>query len=142
MKKVRQLLENKPGKLHTIAPDARVIDALRTMADHNIGAVLVVREGRLEGILSERDYARKVALQGKSSADVLVSDIMTAKPVSVSLDATVAECMTVMSNGRFRHLPVLKDGELVGLLSIGDLVKEVIAEQAETIKHLQDYIHS
>lgn len=142
MKKVRQLLETKSGKLHTIAPEARVIDALRVMADNNIGAVLVMSGSRLAGILSERDYARKVALHGKSSADVLVRDIMTANPVCVSPDATVPECMTLMTNGHFRHLPVVNDGQLTGLLSIGDLVKEVIAEQAETIKHLQDYIHS
>lgn len=142
MKKVMHLLESKAGRLHSIDPDARVIEALRVMAEHNIGAVLVVSEGRLVGIFSERDYARKVALHGKSSADVTVRDIMTANPVTVTLNASVAECMSLMSNGRFRHLPVLDGAELVGLLSIGDLVKEVIAEQAQTIKHLENYIHS
>lgn len=142
MKQVMHLLESKSGKLHTVDPETRVIEALRIMAEYNIGAVLVVSESRLVGIFSERDYARKVALHGRSSADVLVRDIMTANPTTVALTASVSDCMSLMSNGRFRHLPVLDGGRLVGLLSIGDLVKEVIAEQAQTIKHLEDYIHS
>ena len=142
MKTVRQLLATKNNVLRTIGSGVHVIEALKLMATYDIGALLVVDEGKLVGILSERDYARKVALLGKSSADVTAAEIMTTKVTSVSPGQTVDECMKLMSDGRFRHLPVLEDGNLIGVLSIGDLVKEVISEQAAVIQHLEHYIQS
>ena len=142
MKTVRQLLATKNSGLRTITSATHVIEALKLMAAHDIGALLVVDDGRLVGILSERDYARKIALLGKSSANVTVAEIMTAKVTSVHPEQTVDECMQLMTNGRFRHLPVLDQGKLVGILSIGDLVKEVIADQAAVIQHLETYIQT
>ena len=142
MKSVRQLLQAKGREVHSITPDARVFDALKLMADKDVGALVVLESGRLAGILSERDYARKVILQGKSSHDITVRDIMTAKVITVGPEQTVEECMALMTGKRIRHLPVTEGGRLAGLLSIGDLVKEVIAEQEQTIKQLESYIHS
>lgn len=142
MKTVRQLLAMKNSGLRTIASATHVIEALKLMAAHDIGALLVVDDGKLVGILSERDYARKVALLGKSSSDITVAEIMTAKVTSVRPEQTVDECMQLMTDGRFRHLPVLDHGKLTGILSIGDLVKEVIADQAEVIQHLEAYIQT
>lgn len=142
MKSVRQLLQAKGREVHSITPDARVFDALKLMADKDVGALVVLESGRLAGILSERDYARKVILQGKSSHDIMVRDIMTAKVITVGPEQTVEECMALMTGKRIRHLPVTEGGRLAGLLSIGDLVKEVIAEQEQTIKQLESYIHS
>ena len=142
MKTVRQLLQGKPGALCTIGPDAKVIDSLKVMAEKNIGALLVVENEKLVGIVSERDYARKVALYGKSSHDTPVKDIMTARVICVKPDNTVEECMAVMTDKKIRHLPVIEDGKLLGVLSIGDLVKETISEQQFMIKQLESYIHS
>jgi len=142
MKTVRQLLATKNSTLRTISSKTRVIEALKLMALHDIGALLVVDDGNLVGILSERDYARKIALVGKSSADVTVAEIMTTKVTSVGPGQTVDDCMQLMTDGRFRHLPVLDNGRLIGVLSIGDLVKEVISDQAAVIQHLETYIQS
>jgi len=142
MRNVRQLLASKPAEVHSIRPDAPVIEALRLMADKGIGAVLVLEGGKLAGIFSERDYARKIALVGRSSADTPVRDIMTAELHSVSPDDSVEHCMQVVTDGRIRHLPVLERGELVGLVSIGDLVKAMIEEQQIELDHLQRYIAS
>ena len=142
MRNVRQLLESKPAEVHSIAPGAPVIEALRLMADKGIGAVLVLEGGRLAGILSERDYARKIALLGRSSADTPVRDIMTAELHTVAPDDSVEHCMQVVTDGRIRHLPVLERGELIGLVSIGDLVKAMIEEQQIQLDHLQRYIAS
>ncbi len=142
MKTVRQLLQAKGSTVHSVMPETRVIDALRLMAEKNIGAVLVVADGRIAGIMTERDYARKVILLGKSSHDIPVREIMSDRVVSVQPGQTVEECMTLMTNKRIRHLPVKDGDKLVGLLSIGDLVKEVIAEQEQTIRQLESYIHS
>ena len=142
MRNVRQLLASKPAEVHSIAPDAPVIEALRLMADKGIGAVLVLEGGRLAGILSERDYARKIALLGRSSADTPVRDIMTAELHTVAPDDSVEHCMQVVTDGRIRHLPVLERGELIGLVSIGDLVKAMIEEQQIQLDHLQRYIAS
>jgi CBS domain-containing protein len=142
MKTVRQLLQAKGSQIYAIAPDARVFDALKLMAEKNVGALVVTEGGRLEGIMSERDYARKVILLSKSSHDIAVSDIMTAKVITVHPGQTVEECMTLMTEKRIRHLPVTDGERVIGMLSIGDLVKEVIAEQAQTIKQLESYIHS
>jgi CBS domain-containing protein len=142
MKNVAQLLEGKGREVHTIGPDARVIDALKLMAEKDVGALVVTEGGRLAGIISERDYARKVILQGKSSHDIAVREIMTSKLVTVHSRHTVEECMGLMTSKRIRHLPVTEGERLIGVLSIGDLVKEVIAEQEATIRQLESYIHS
>jgi len=141
MKTIRQLLQAKGGAVHSIGPDARVIDALKLMAEKEIGALVVVDNGKLAGILSERDYARKVTLLGKSSNDIPVREIMTDKVLTVQPTQTVEDCMALMTSRRVRHLPVTEGEQLVGLLSIGDLVKEVIADQEQTIKELESYIH-
>lgn len=140
MKTVRHLLQAKGPGVYSIAPDARVFDALTLMAEKNVGALVVLEGDTLAGIISERDYARKVILHGKSSHDIPVRAIMTDKVMTVQPGQTVEECMALMTNERIRHLPVVEDGKLVGVLSIGDLVKEVIAEQEQTIKQLESYI--
>jgi CBS domain-containing protein len=141
MKTLKQLLEAKGRDVYSIAVDARVFDALKLMADKSVGALIVMEGGRIAGILSERDYARKVILHGKSSHDLQVRDIMTAKVVTVHPGQTVEECMALMTEKRIRHLPVTEGERLIGVLSIGDLVKEVIAEQRQTIQQLESYIH-
>ena len=142
MKSLKQLLSAKGSQIYSIAPEAKVIEALRLMAQKDVGALVVMEGGRLVGIMSERDYARKVILQGKSSNDVPVRDIMTSEVITVEPSKTVEECMALVTQRRIRHLPVCEEGSLIGILSIGDLVKEVIAEQEQTIKQLESYIHS
>ena len=142
MKTVRQLLQGKSKALCTVGPDAPVFDALKLMAEKDIGALLVVAQGRLAGILSERDYARKVILHNKSSHDTPVREIMTERVICVQPRNTVEECMTLMTDKHIRHLPVMENDSLVGVLSIGDLVKSTISEQADTIRQLESYIHS
>jgi len=142
MKTVKQLLQLKGGSVHSVTPQSKVFDALKLMAEKNIGAVLALADGKVAGIMTERDYARKVILLGKSSHDMPVSEIMSDKVVTVQPGQTVEECMALMTNKRIRHLPVMDGDKLVGLLSIGDLVKEVIAEQEQTIRQLESYIHS
>ena len=142
MKTVTQLLQAKGREIHSVAPDARVFDALKLMAEKNVGALVVLDNNKLAGIFSERDYARKVILYGKSSHDILVREIMTGKVVTVHPGQAIEECMALMTAKRIRHLPVTDGERLIGVLSIGDLVKEVIAEQEETIKQLENYIHS
>jgi CBS domain-containing protein len=141
MKTVRQLLQLKGGAVHSVTPQTMVFGALKLMAEKNIGAVLVVADGKVAGIMTERDYARKVILHGKSSHDMPVREIMSDKVVTVQPEQTVEDCMALMTGRRIRHLPVMDGEKLVGLLSIGDLVKEVIAEQEQTIKQLESYIH-
>jgi len=141
MKTLKQLLEAKGGNVYSITPDARVFDALKLMADKSVGALIVMEGDRLAGIISERDYARKVILHGKSSHDLQVRDIMTSKVISVHPGQTVEECMALITEKRIRHLPVTEGERLIGVLSIGDLVKEVIAEQRQTIEQLESYIH-
>lgn len=142
MKTVTQLLQAKGREIHSIGPDARVIEALKLMAEKDVGALVVMDGGRLAGVISERDYARKVILHGKSSHDLLVREIMTGKVVTVHPGQTVEECMALMTAKHIRHLPVTDGERLAGVLSIGDLVKEVIAEQEATIRQLESYIHS
>lgn len=142
MRTVRQLLEAKSPATHRIPPDAPVLDALRAMAEHGIGAVLVMDGSRLVGILSERDYARKVVLHGRSSADTPVRDIMSAEVVTAAPDDTVEHCMQLMTERRIRHLPVLEGGSVTGIVSIGDLVKAVIEDQRQELDQLQRYIAS
>ena len=141
MKTIRQLLQAKGNRIFTIGPDARVFDALRLMAEKDVGALVVMDGDRLAGIISERDYARKVTLHGKSPHEIQVREIMTGKVITVEPGQTVEECMALMTNKRIRHLPVTDGGQLIGLLSIGDLVKEVIADQEQTIRQLESYIH-
>ncbi|MGH8082569.1 MAG: CBS domain-containing protein [Lysobacter sp.] len=142
MRTVRQLLEAKAAEVFAIGPDAPVIDAIRLMAEKRIGAVLVMEGARLAGILSERDYARKIVLQGRSSADTPVRDIMTAQVVSVSLGDSAERCMQIVTDKRIRHLPVVEDGQVLGVVSIGDLVKAVIEDQQHELDQLQRYIAS
>ncbi|HET7664395.1 MAG TPA: CBS domain-containing protein [Rhodanobacteraceae bacterium] len=140
MQQVRHLLEAKGNAIYSIAPEASVLDAIKHMAEKRVGALLVMRGERLVGIISERDYARKVILQGHSSADTPVSSIMASSPLTVNPDASVAECMRLCTDSRIRHLPVMEGNNVVGVISIGDLVKAVIDEQAQEIEHLQRYI--
>jgi CBS domain-containing protein len=142
MRTVRQLLEAKSPSTHTIAPDAPVLDALRLMAEHGIGAVLVMEGRRLVGILSERDYARKVVLHGRSSADTPVRDIMSVDVTTATLLDTSDKCMQWMTDRRIRHLPVMDGDDVVGIVSIGDLVKAVIEDQQAELDSLQRYIAS
>ena len=142
MKSVKQLLGGKVRSLCTVGPDARVFDALKLMAEKNIGALPVVENDKLVGIVSERDYARKVVLLGKSSHETPVKEIMTERPICVQLKNTTEECMALMTDKHIRHLPVIENGELLGILSIGDLVKETISDQQFMIKQLESYIHS
>lgn len=142
MRTVRQLLEAKSPTIHAIRPEAPVLDAIRLMAEAHIGAVLVMDGPRLVGILSERDYARKVVLQGRSSSDTPVSEIMTSNVLTTwSLD-TSDRCMQIMTEHRIRHLPVIDGDEVVGIVSIGDLVKAVIEDQQAELDSLQRYIAS
>jgi CBS domain-containing protein len=142
MAKVCDLLNDKGAAVFGIAPDEPVLAAVQLMAERSIGAVLVMREGRLEGIVSERDYARKVVLKGRSSADTAVWEIMSTPVISVGPQDSVQTCMMLMTEKRIRHLPVIEDGAVVGVLSIGDLVKHVIEEQEREIAQLQRYIAS
>lgn len=140
MPKVAELLAAKGGSLYSIDPDEPVLAAVQAMSDHGIGALLVMRGADLLGIVSERDYARKVVLKGRSSAETPVWEIMSAPVVTIDPDATVATCMLVMTEQRIRHLPVVNGGRVVGMLSIGDLVKAVIEAQEREIADLQRYI--
>ncbi|OGA03553.1 MAG: hypothetical protein A3I00_06325 [Betaproteobacteria bacterium RIFCSPLOWO2_02_FULL_64_12] len=141
MKTLKQLLQAKPVGILSIRSDAPVLDALKLMAERNVGALLVIDEGRLVGILSERDYARKVVLKATSSLDTPVREIMTDKVVCVDPGKSVEECMALVTERRIRHLPVMEGGKLIGVLSIGDLVKEMISDQQFTIEQLAHYIH-
>jgi CBS domain-containing protein len=142
MKTVNEILLAKANKLLSIAPDASVLDALKLMAEREVGALVVLEGEKLAGIFSERDYARKVILFGKSSRDTPVSEIMTHKVVCVRPDQSVEDCMALMTDKRIRHLPVLQAERVIGVISIGDVVKEVISEQRFVIEQLEHYIHS
>jgi len=142
MTSVRQLLDRKGRTIFSVEPDAPVLEAIRAMAAHHVGALLVMQGEALRGIVSERDYARKVILLGRSSADTPVRDIMTAELITVSPDTTVQTCMQLVTERRVRHLPVLEGARVLGIVSIGDLVKAVIAEQQQQIEQLENYIRS
>jgi CBS domain-containing protein len=137
---VGALMRDKAPAIHTISPTATVFDAISLMAEQNIGALPVLQHGRLVGMLSERDYTRKVMLMGRTSKDTFVGEIMTRDPRTVSADNTVSDCMELMTEHRVRHLPVVDDGKLIGLLSIGDLVKWIMSAQTATIEHLTRYV--
>ncbi|MDG6347736.1 CBS domain-containing protein [Luteimonas sp. 8-5] len=140
MRTVRQLLEAKAPEVFAIGPDDPVIDAIRLMAEKRIGALLVMQAGKLAGIVSERDYARKIVLQGRSSRDTPVREIMTAEVVAVGLDETTDRCMQLVTDRRIRHLPVVEGDSVLGVVSIGDLVKAVIEDQQLELDQLQRYI--
>lgn len=140
MQTVRQLLSAKGSQIFSVAPTDSVLRAIEIMATRHIGALLVMQQGALLGVVSERDYARKVILMDRSSHDTPVSEIMTAPAVTVSPTDTVHHCMQVMTERRFRHLPVVEGGRVVGMLSIGDLVKAVMDEQSAHIEELERYI--
>lgn len=141
MKTLKQLLEGKSKKLASVAPDQTVLQALEIMAENDVGALLVLDGERLVGVFSERDYARKVILQGKSSKHTLVSEVMSGKVVYVTLSRTIEECMAIMTEEHFRHLPVLdEEKNVVGIVSIGDMIKETISQQKFIISQLENYI--
>lgn len=140
MRLVKHLLEGKGNQVWSIAPDKPVLDAIRIMADRTIGALLVMEGAQLAGIVSERDYARKVILKGRSSADTPVREIMSAPVTTVAPGDSVNHCMKLMTDKRMRHLPVVEQGKVVGVVSIGDLVKAVIEDQAQELEHMQRYI--
>lgn len=140
MTTVAQLLASKPRALYAVEPDQPVLEAIRRMAEHSIGALLVMQGTKLAGIVSERDYARKVILMGRSSSDTPISQIMTASVITVTPGQSVQECMALMTNHRCRHLPVVEQGEVIGMLSIGDLVRVVLEEQQRAISDLEQYI--
>lgn len=142
MKNATQLLSRKNPIVWTITADSSVLDAIKLMAEKEIGALLVTESTKLVGIVSERDYARKVILMGKESHNTSVADIMSTNVVSVGPTESIEQCMSLMTKHKIRHLPVLESGRITGVLSIGDLVKEIIAEQTETIQQLEGYIMS
>jgi len=137
---VKQILDEKGHQSWTISPDAKVFDALKLMAEKGIGALVVVENARVVGIVSERDYARKIALMGRFSQDTAVKDIMTTQVYGVHPSATAEECLALMTDRRIRHLPVLEKDKLTGVISIGDVVKAVISAQKLTIQQLENYI--
>lgn len=140
MKTVKQVLDEKGRDVWTIGLDTSVYDAVKLMADKEVGALVVLKDEKPVGMISERDYARKVILRGKSSHEALVSEIMTAPVLCAQLDESVEQCMAVMTEKRVRHLPVIEGNKLIGIVSIGDLVKAIIAEQQFIIQQLEHYI--
>lgn len=140
MKNIGQFLTQHIRTIYTVSPQSTVRQALELMADKNIGALLVTDENQLAGMFSERDYARKVVLMGKTSVDTLVRDIMTTAVICVQVTQSFTECMQAMTDHHIRHLPVMNQQDLVGLVSIGDVVKEILEEQAHTIEQLKSYI--
>jgi CBS domain-containing protein len=139
-KLVEQLLGEKGRQVHAVQPDSTVFEALEAMAKHNIGALAVTQHGRLVGMFSERDYARKVILKGRASRDTPVRDNMTASVITVTPKHTMAQCMQLITDHRIRHLPVVENDELLGMVSVGDVVKTVMAEQLFMIEQLEGYI--
>jgi len=137
---IRSILQHKGSEVWWVTPDQLVYEAIEKMAERGVGALLVMAGAKVAGIISERDYARNVVLKGRSSKQTKVQEIMTSPVIVVTPDHSVDECMTIMTNHRIRHLPVMQDEKVVGLVSIGDLVRSIISEQAETIQYLGNYI--
>lgn len=142
MNSIGQFLTQRIQNIHSVSPQSTVRQALELMADKNIGALLVLEENQLIGMFSERDYARKVVLKGKSSVDTLVRDIMTTEVICIKVSHTFTECMKTMTDHHIRHLPVMDEQNVIGLISIGDVVKEILEEQNRTIEQLKSYIVS
>lgn len=142
MKNVADILKRKGSHVETVQSELTVIDALKLMADKNIGSVAISQNGKFIGLMTERDYSRKVILKGRSSSETTVGEIMDTEYPSVVKRDTVEHCMELMSAKNIRYLPVIEDGQLAGIVSINDVVKETILTQKETIEHLQNYIHS
>lgn len=140
MKTVKQLLDTKQVRIISVTEHTSVLDALKVMTEKNVSALLVMDEAKLLGIFTERDYARKLILQGKSSKDTLIKEAMTADPITITLTDTIDRCMEIMTEKHIRHLPVVVDSEVKGMISIGDLVKFIIADQKQTISQLESYI--
>jgi len=140
MSTVRNLLEMKGHTVHSISPESSVYDALEVLEEKNLGALVVVDKGKLIGVFTERDYARKVVLKGRSSKETLVADIMSERPIYVSPNTSIEDCMQLMTDKFIRHLPVLENNELIGIVSIGDLVKYIINEKEYIIENLRHYI--
>ena len=140
MGKVKNILGNKGNAVFSVEPQVTVYEAIVIMCEKNIGGLLITEKDKLVGIFTERDYARKLILKGKSSKDTLIKDLMTPNPVTVDLETGIEDCMRLMSDKRIRHLPVLDNGKLVGMISIGDVVRSVIEEQKGIIEHLEAYI--
>lgn len=142
MIKVHQILKNKEKRTISISSEAMVFEALVIMMDYNISAILIVDDGTLKGIFTERDYARKVVLKGKSSKEVQIKDVMTPSPIVISPQDSLDHCMELMTHKHIRHLPVMDEKELSGMVSIGDVVKYIIEDQKQIIKNLESYINS
>jgi CBS domain-containing protein len=142
MRKVNDILKRKGNKVSTVSPNLSVIEALEIMADQNIGSLVVIENESFMGIITERDYSRKIVLKGKSSSDTPISEIMSTEFPPVQLNDTVEKCMQLMSSNRIRYLPVIERGKLVGIISMNDVVTETILTQQETISHLHSYIQS
>ena len=141
MTTVKHVLDKKGHEVRFIHPSASVFDALRVMAEHNIGSLVVLEDGKLVGVITERHYAREIVLKGRTSQETLVRDIMSTKVIYARPDQSVQECMAVMTARAVRHLPVLEHGQLVGIVSIGDMVNSVIGDQKFIIEQLEHYIH-
>jgi len=140
MSTVKNLLQKKGNAVYSVSPDSSVYDALEELEDKNLGALVVVENGKLIGVFTERDYARKVILKGRSSKETLVRDIMSSRPIFVNPDSTIDDCMQLMTDKLIRHLPVLENDELVGVISIGDIVRYIIYEKDFIIENLEHYI--
>ncbi|MEJ7560255.1 MAG: CBS domain-containing protein [Pedobacter sp.] len=142
MKTVQQMLDAKPSQIFSVTGDSSVLSGLHYMMEGNISALLIVENEVLTGIFTERDYARKIILHGKSSAETTIKEVMTANPITVSPQDSIDLCMKIMTDKHIRHLPVMADGELLGMVSIGDVVKFIIEDQKQTISQLESYISS
>lgn len=142
MKTVKYILQRKSPAIYAVHPNTSVLDALQTMMEKNISALMVMENEMLVGIFTERDYARKIILHGKSSRETSIHEVMTHTPHTITADEAIEHCMELMTTNHFRHLPVVEDHTVIGMLSIGDLVKYIIEDQKQTIDHLQSYINS
>lgn len=142
MKTVNTILKQKTSQVFSVSSNISVFDALTEMMEKNISALIIIDEGKLGGIFTERDYARKIALQGRSSKDTILSEVMTRDPLTITMNDDLDHCMQLMTNRHIRHLPVVENGQVVAMISIGDLVKAIIEAQKDTIKQLEGYINS